>query len=187
MNGNDKNEQNKSQTQDLQNQESKTVGKESDFQNEPIAVEAPKEEKIEQIDYKDLFLRVSADLQNYQRRIDKQKNEWTLIAQESVILKFLPIIEDMDRALSKFSINDQVGISQWIEGLIVIHKNFKKMMHELGIEEIPTDGIFNPEVHEAIAQIDSPLNKPGQIVDVVSKGYKFRDKVIKYSQVAVAK
>ena len=143
--------------------------------------------KSQAVDYKDLFLRVSADLQNFQRRIEKQKHEWTVIAQESIILKLIPLIEDMDRALFKFPESDQPEIAQWGQGLGVIQKNLKKTLHELGVEEIPTDGMFDPELHEAVAQIDSPLEQPGKIVDVVSKGYRFRDKVIKYSQVAVAK
>ncbi len=167
MNDNDKNEQNK-------------------IQAEPVAVEA-RQEELGQIDYKDLFLRVSADLQNFQRRVEKQKQERTVIAQESVILKLIPIIEDMDRALSKFPESDKPEIVLWGQGLEVIQKNLKKTLHELGIEEIPTDGLFDPEMHEAVAQIDSPLEQSGKIVDVISKGYKFRDKIIKYSQVAVAK
>lgn len=154
---------------------------------EQLIVDEPKTEQVEQVDYKDLFLRVSADLQNFQRRIEKQKNEWTLIAQESIILKLIPVIEDFDRAISVSAASEDSNVKSWVEGLAVAQKNLKKAFHELGIEEIPTDGMFNPELHEAVAQIDSPLEKPGKIVDVLSKGYKFRDKVIKYSQVAVSK
>jgi molecular chaperone GrpE len=158
----------------------------SESQAEPVAVETQQEE-VGQLDYKDLFLRVSADLQNFQRRVEKQKQEWTVIAQESIILKLIPLIEDMDRALSKVPESDKPEIAQWAQGLDVIQKNLKKTLHELGVEEIPTDGMFDPELHEAIAQIDSPLEQPGKIVEVISKGYRFRDKIIKFSRVAVAK
>lgn len=155
---------------------------------EPTVIEGEKqEEKVEQIDYKDLFLRVSADLQNFQRRIEKQKLEWTSLAQEIILLKLLPLIEDLDRALVVNISSDQPEINQWIEGLSVVQKNLKKALNEIGVEEIVTVGLFNPEFHEAIAQVDSAKHQSGEIVDVVGKGYKLKDKVIKYAQVTVAK
>ncbi len=145
------------------------------------------ESKAEQPNYKDLFLRVSADLQNYQRRVEKQRAEWTAVAQESIILKLVPVIEDLDRALSSSIVSDQPAVVQWIDGLSVVQKNFKKALQELGVEEISASGVFNPELHEAVAQIDSVGHKSGQIIEVMSKGYRFKDKVIKYAQVVVAK
>lgn len=145
------------------------------------------EQKIEQVDYKDLFLRVSADLQNFQRRVEKQKAEWTLVAQEAIILKLIPVIEDFDRAISTCATGSEPAVKQWVDGLVVVQKNLKKSLSDLGIEEIMPTGMFNPEYHEAVAQIDSPSHQSGQIVDVVSKGYKFKDKVIKYAQVTVSK
>lgn len=174
----EKNEQEKTQSQDSESVESKL---------EPVVLEGQSQEKTEQVNYKDLFLRVSADLQNYQRRIEKQKLEWTMVAQESIILKLIPVIEDLNRALSTSVVTDQPAVIQWLDGLEVIQKNLKKTLHELGIEEIVATGDFNPELHEAIAQIDSPEHKTGQIVNVVCNGYKFKDKVIKYAQVVVAK
>jgi molecular chaperone GrpE len=154
---------------------------------ESLVVEEPKQEKNEQLDYKDLFLRVTADLKNYQRRVEKQKTEWTEIAQEYIILKLVPVIEDLDRALSSAVISDQITVSKWIEGLAGVQKNFKKALNELGVEEIAPVGTFDPKFHEAVAQIDSAAHKSGQIIDIVCKGYQFNDKVIKYAQVVVAK
>lgn len=189
MDNSNKNEQNnfKNQESQAQQESNAQAGEQSEHHTEPAVVEAPKQEKIEQLDYKDLFLRVTADLKNYQRRVEKQKSEWTAIAQESIILKLVPVIEDLDRALSSSVASDQPAVTQWIEGLAVVQKNFKKSLQELGVEEIAPAGIFNPELQEAVAQIDSTTHQSGQIVDVVCKGYKFKDKVIKYAQVVVAK
>ncbi|MFH1254632.1 MAG: nucleotide exchange factor GrpE [bacterium] len=187
---NNKNEQNNFKNQDTQSQQESQAqtGEQAEHNTEPVIVEEPKE-KIEQLDYKDLFLRVTADLKNYQRRVEKQKTEWTGIAQESIILKLVPVIEDLDRALSASvsSSSDQPAVTKWVEGLAVVQKNFKKALNEVGVEEIAPVGTFNPELQEAVAQIDSATHQSGQIVDVVSKGYKFKDKVIKYAQVVVAK
>ena len=199
MDNSNKNEQNNFKNQESQEQEAQaqnsseskrspeTENMESAHAAEPVVVESPKQEKVEQLDYKDLFLRVSADLKNYQRRVEKQKSEWTAIAQESIILKLVPVIEDLDRALSASVVSDQPAVTKWVEGLAVVQKNFKKALNDVGVEEIAPIGVFNPELQEAVAQIDSATHKSGQIVDVVSKGYKFKDKVIKYAQVVVAK
>ena len=185
---NNKNEQNNFKNQETQSQQEShaQAGEQSEHYTEPVVVEEPKE-KIEQLDYKDLFLRVTADLKNYQRRVEKQKTEWTGIAQESIILKLVPVIEDLDRALSASVSSDQPAVNKWVEGLAVVQKNFKKALNEVGVEEVTSVGTFNPELQEAVAQIDSATHQSGQIVDVVSKGYKFKDKVIKYAQVIVAK
>lgn len=185
---NNKNEQNNFKNQETQSQQEThaQAGEQTEHNTEPVVVEEPKE-KIEQLDYKDLFLRVTADLKNYQRRVEKQKTEWTVIAQESIILKLVPVIEDLDRALSASVVSDQSAVNKWVEGLAVVQKNFKKALNEVGVEEIAPVGNFNPELQEAVAQIDSTTHQAGQIVDVVSKGYKFKGKVIKYAQVIVAK
>lgn len=193
MDNSSKNEQNNFNNQESQPKNSDSAEKNTESVNagsahaDPIVVEAPKQEKVEQLDYKDLFLRVTADLQNYQRRVEKQRTEWTGVAQESIILKLVPVIEDLDRALNTSVVSDQPAVEKWIEGLAVVQKNFKKALNDLGVEEISTAGEFNPELQEAVAQIDSIGHQSGQIVDVVSKGYRFKDKVIKYAQVVVAK
>jgi molecular chaperone GrpE len=216
MTSSDKNEQNKNQAQDLapetqnnQNLNEQIVAEEPEIMPESSKQEkSEQQEKAEQPDYKDLFLRVNADLQNFQRRVEKQKSEWTVIAQEAIIVKLIPVIEDLDRALGTLVSAagqagvasttkpenatgsegpDQTAISKWVEGLAVVQKNLKKTLQELGVEIIEPAGNFNPELQEAVAQIDSQAYKAGQIVDTVCKGYKFKNKVIKYAQVVVAK
>lgn len=148
--------------------------------------------QVDMVDYKDLFLRISADFQNFQKRAEKQKTEWMVIGQESVFLKLLPVIQDLERALDAAIIQGQNkpesgANSAWFDGLKVIHKNLLKVLTDLDVQEINTSIPFNPELHEAIAQIDSSDHQSGQIIDVVSKGYLFKGKVIKFAQVTVAK
>jgi molecular chaperone GrpE len=139
------------------------------------------------IDYKDLFLRLNADFQNHQKRVAKQKTEWLTIGQEAVILKVLPVLQDLERALNAAASNQQEKAEAWAEGLNVIKKNLLKTLTDLDVQEIETSGTFNPEFHEAIAQVESPNHLSGQIVDVVNNGYLFKGKVIKFAQVTIAK
>ncbi|KKQ32244.1 MAG: Protein GrpE [candidate division TM6 bacterium GW2011_GWF2_37_49] len=148
--------------------------------------EAPQEAK-NVVDYRDLFLRLNADFQNFQKRIEKQKAEWLLIGEEAIILKLLPVLQDLDRALNAATAGTNEQPEAWSEGLSVVYKNLLKTMTDLDVKEVQVSGDFNPELHEAIAQVESSNHPSGQIVDVVSKGYLFKGKVVRYAQVTVAK
>lgn len=141
----------------------------------------------ETLDYKDLFLRLNADFQNFKKRIEKQKAEWLLIGEEAIILKFLPVLQDLERALNAAAAGTNEQPEAWSDGLRVVHKNLLKALTDLDVQEVNVSGEFNPEFHEAIAQVESLNHSSGQIVDVVSKGYLFKGKVVKYAQVTVAK
>jgi molecular chaperone GrpE len=143
-------------------------------------------QKVNQL--KEQLLRVSADFQNYQRRIEKEKNEWMTLSQAKVIEKFLPFMDDMERALSscKKEEMDEKQI-KWFEGFELIQKNLAKTFLELGVKEIDCSSTFNPEFHEAIMHVESENHKSEEIVQVLSKGYLFKDKVLRPARVGVAK
>ena len=147
---------------------------------------APQEVKAV-VDYRDLFLRLNADFQNFQKRVEKQKAEWLLIGEEAIILKLLPVLQDLDRALNAATTGSSDQSEAWSEGLKVVYKNLLKTFTDLDVKEVQVSGEFNPEFHEAVAQVESSNRQSGQIVDVVSKGYLFKGKVVKYAQVTVAK
>jgi molecular chaperone GrpE len=159
----------------------------TDASSQDAIIPESQPKQVEPVDYRDLFLRVTADFQNFQRRVEKQKSEWMLIGQESIILKLLPVMQDLERALDAAFIQGQDKSESWADGLKVIHKNLLKVFTDLDIQEIKAEGVFNPEMHEAIAQVESPNHSSEQIVDVVSKGYLFKGKVIRFAQVTVAK
>ena len=135
----------------------------------------------EQVNYKELYVRLAADLQNFKRRVEKERSEWTETAQGIIVSAFLPIIEDFDRAI------ENLTPTTGQEGLVLIQKNLKKTLADLGVNEIETTGQFNPEYHEALAQVESPDHASDHIVQVFSKGYMFKGKVLKHAQVSVAK
>jgi molecular chaperone GrpE len=143
-------------------------------------------EQSHEPNYKELYLRTNADFQNFKRRTEKEKLEWATIMQADIITKILPTIEDLERAIQTAEQKSTESAS-WIEGFQLILKNLKKTLTDLGVEEILTMGQFNPEFHEALVQIDSPEHASGDIVQVLSKGYTFKGKVIKHARVSVAK
>lgn len=154
-------------------------------QSEPVA-SAQVDSEIN-TDYKDLFLRTTADLNNFKRRVEKERAEWMTAAQSMVIEKILPIVDDLDRALVIAQKDVAADNVAWLDGIKLIQKNLNKMLSDLGVKEIDASGVFNPEFHEALASVDSAEKASGDIVDVFFKGYTFKGKVIKHAQVSVAK
>lgn len=145
----------------------------------------------QEINYQDLYIKLAADFQNFKRRLEKERSDWTETAQGMILSVFFPILEDFDRALDvvekTLNENNESEISKThIDGFTLIQKNIKKTLIDLGVHEIDTIGEFNPEYHEALTQVASPNHQSGHIVQVFSKGYLFKGKVIKHAQVSVA-
>lgn len=139
------------------------------------------------INYKDLYFRLNADFQNFKKRTEKEKLEWATIMQAEILEKVAPMIIDFDRALVTAHTTAPAEVKSWLDGFDLVFKNLKKRMTELGLEEIKTDGEFNPKFHEALVQVESVTNAPGTIVQELSKGFIFKGRVIKHAQVSVAK
>ncbi|MFA6262957.1 MAG: nucleotide exchange factor GrpE [Candidatus Babeliales bacterium] len=150
----------------------------------PIA-DAPVEQ-TQQPDYKALFLRTTADLQNFKRRTERERSEWATLIHIDVIEKMIPILDDLERALSNTGQQTTPETIAWLEGFQLIAKNFKKTLTGLGVEEISTAGLFNPELHEALMQVTSPEHRSGEIVQEFRKGYTLKGKVLRHAQVSVA-
>ncbi len=146
------------------------------------------EPKSQEPGYKEQYLRLNADMQNFKRRVDKERSEWMFIAQTDIVKAFFPVIDDLSRALDvTFTQEVSPEIKSWVDGLALMQKNIEKKLQELDIQEIVTTGKFDPERHEALMHVDSPSHQSGDIVHVLSKGYTFKGKVIQYAKVSVAK
>ncbi len=139
-------------------------------------------------EWKDKFLHVSADFQNFKQRVEKERGIWARTAQVDILQQLLPVIDDFDRALEQCVTSDQQkGTSGMHEGFVMIHKVFHTFLTNCGVKQIDSSGEFNPEYHEAIMQVDSPDHQAGQIVDVMQKGYLFKQHVLRPAKVSVAK
>jgi len=146
-----------------------------------------KTEFTEHINYKEQFLRLNADLQNYKRRVEKERAEWMHVAQASALEPMLSIADDLDRAIENSEKNPDVAQSAWFEGFKLIQKNLHKSLNDLGVQEIAATGSFNPELHEALIQVESPDHQSGHIVQLLNKGYTLKSKVLRHAKVSVAK
>jgi len=134
------------------------------------------------------LLRVNADFQNFKRRVETERADWIQMAQSGVLEKFLPIMDDLDRAItaSEKEENEHEN-NAWLEGFKLIQKNLNKTFSDLGVKEIDCSSDFNPEFHEALMSVDSEDHKSGQIIQVLDKGYMLKDKVLRHAKVSVAK
>ena len=140
-----------------------------------------KDEEI--IELKSHIQRLQADFDNFRKQGEKQKQDLIRYANEGLIVKFLDIYEDMERALENSTNEEELR-----EGLELIYSKMKNTLEKEGVEEIPAVGEkFDPFKHEALLTVDSPDHENNEIVDELMKGYTLKDKVIKYSKVRVCK
>ena len=134
---------------------------------------------------KDKFLRLFAEFENYKRRTAKERMELFKTANQEVMLAMLPVMDDFDRALTEIKKTDDTIL---IQGVELIQEKFKNTLISKGLEEveIKIGDIFNADFAEAITQIPAPSpNLKGKIVDVIEKGYKLGDKIIRFPKVVI--
>ena len=142
-----------------------------------------KEKDEEIIELKSHIQRLQADFDNFRKQNDKQKQDLIRYANEGLIVKFIDVYEDMERALENSTNEEEIR-----EGLELIYSKMKNTLEKEGVEEIPAVGEkFDPFKHEALLTVDSPEHENNEIVDELMKGYTLKDKVIKYSKVRVCK
>lgn len=140
----------------------------------------------EQIDeLKDKYLRSVAEFDNYRKRTLKEKAELILNGGEKAISAILPILDDMERAISNGEKTDDPNVLR--EGMALIYTKFMKTLEGLGVNKIETENAdFNTDIHEAIAMVPGMGDeKKGKVLDCVQTGYKLNEKVIRHAKVAV--
>lgn len=138
--------------------------------------------------YKEKFMRTLADFENFKQRVEKEKTLWCKDSQAEMAKKFLPLIDDVDRAASAVPNIENTQLTQtWIDGVIKICSNNQQLLKKLGIEEIACAGEFDPELHEALCQVPAldSNTASGHIVQVLRKGYTFNGIVLRHAQVSV--
>jgi molecular chaperone GrpE len=135
----------------------------------------------------DKYLRLYSEFDNYRKRTQKEKIEFSKTASEEIILSLLPVLDDIERALvSTLKTNDGMEVVPK-EGLQLIYQKFKGLLAQKGLESIPSIGeLFDVDFHDALTNIPAPSEDlKGKVVDEVEKGYKLNGKVIRYSKVVV--
>lgn len=171
------------EAEEKQDTEAEENAADTDKENEekdPLA-EALKEIEI----LKDKYLRSVAEFDNYRKRTLKEKTELILNGSEKAVQAFLPIIDDMERAIENAEKTDDIEVIR--KGMKLIHQKTNKTMESLGVKEIKTeDADFDTDYHEAVAMVPGMGDdKKGKVLDCVQKGYTLNDKVIRHAKVAV--
>ena len=152
---------------------------------------APAEEELDPLvaaqneaeQWKDKYIRLVAEFENYKKRTLKENTELILNGSEKTVAAILPILDDFERATA-----DKTEDPQAIkEGYELIYKKFLKALETLGVNKIETDNAdFDVDYHEAIAMVPGMGDdKKGKVIDCVQTGYTLNDKVIRHAKVAV--
>ena len=136
---------------------------------------------------KDKFLRLFAEFENYKRRTAKERIELFSTASEEVMVSLLPILDDFDRASAEIEKDNDNEIFKGV--LLIKNKLFDSLKSKgLALIEVNKGDEFNADDHEAVTQIPAPSKKmEGKIIDVIEKGYKLGEKVIRYPKVVIGK
>ena len=131
----------------------------------------------------DRLLRLAADFENYKKRAARERAEYVALANERLIGELIPILDDLERALGAA---EQHQEAQLDEGVRLVHRSLAGLLERHGLRPIETEGRFDPHVHEALlSQPDDELES-GTVLQVLQKGYRLGDKVIRPARVIVA-
>lgn len=136
---------------------------------------------------KDKFLRLFAEFENYKRRTARERIELFSTASEEVMISLLPVLDDFDRASVEIEKDKDNEI---LKGVLLIKNKLFDSLKSKGLDliEVKKGDEFNADDHEAVTQIPAPNKKmQGKIIDVIEKGYKLGEKVIRYPKVVIGK
>lgn len=133
---------------------------------------------------KDKYLRLFAEFENYKRRTTKERIELFKTANQEVLQAMLPVMDDFDRATVEIAKSEDENL---VKGVELIHNKLKETLFSKGLEivEVKSGDAFDADFAEAITQIPAGDKLKGKIVDVIEKGYKLGDKIIRFPKVVI--
>jgi molecular chaperone GrpE len=149
--------------------------------DEHVEQEEQQEQQPEQ-EVDDRLLRLAADFENYKKRAARERAEYVTLANERLIAELIPILDDLERALSAAEEHQEAQLE---DGVRLVYRSLAALLERHGVKAIETDGQFDPHVHEALLSQPSEADE-GSVIDVVQKGYKLGDRVVRPARVVVA-
>ena len=172
--------------------EEKTVENEATNESNPVTEPAPvlselETLQLELVDQKDKYLRLMADFENFRRRTAKERIELIQTASKEVIVSFLDVLDDCDRAEKQLSSSDDIALQK--EGIQLVFNKVRSTLNAKGVVAmVSVNETFDVDKHEAITEVPVPNDKmKGKIVDEISKGYFLNEKIIRFAKVVVGK
>lgn len=165
--------------------------KSSSTSHEKTNTEAEPVEKVilveQNLDYKDKYLRMLAEVENTKKRLQKEKHETINFVIENTLGEFLPALDNLENAL-KFANSSSEEVKNWAAGFQMIFTQFRDIMHNHGVVAFHSEGnLFDPHFHEAMEIVETTLHPEGTILEEYAKGYKSRSRTIRPAKVKVAK
>lgn len=132
------------------------------------------------------MLRSAADLENYRKRAEKEKEQTRKFGAEKILSDFLPVLDNLDRALDHT--NSSADFASLMQGVSMTRKLFEDTLAKHGVQPIPAVGhAFDPHVHEAIQQVDDPELPPNQVISELVPGYTLNDRLLRPALVIVSR
>jgi len=136
----------------------------------------------------DRLLRATAEFDNFRKRAAREKDEAIRYANHKLLERLLPVLDSFDMAVAAAGAENAESSSSLREGIDLVLQQFRTVLSEAGLEEIEADGRpFDPNLHEAVSQIETAEVEEGHVARQLRKGYLLRDRLVRPSSVIVAK
>ena len=148
---------------------------------ETLAAKTQEAERLQ-----DRLLRLQAEFENYKKRMAREKAEFLRFAHEGLILEFLPILDNLERALGAG--RSEIGSTPLLEGLEMIARLFRSALEKAGVRPMETVGqMFDPAYHQAVAQVETSQWDANLVVEEIQKGYLIEGRVLRPAMVKVSR
>ena len=178
-------------SQENENLEESQAEEASETQEEAVETDPLEVALAEAADYKDKYLRAHADFENSKRRLEKDKMNAVSYANESFAKDILAVMDSFENALASIEGADEENSSEVLanmkKGVNLTFEQLKKILEKNSIKEVPCEGEFDPEVHQAIMQVESDEHEAGDVVQVMQKGYTIKDRILRPAMVSTCK
>jgi molecular chaperone GrpE len=126
--------------------------------------------------------RLAAEFDNYRKRATRDQEQLVTRAHERLVKELLPVLDDLERALEAAEQHEEAKLE---EGVRLVHRSLQAALEREGLAEVETEGRFDPHVHEALLSQPSEA-EDGSVIEVLQKGYKLGDRVLRPARVVVA-
>ena len=146
--------------------------------------EAPLTPEAEALKWKEAAIRTAADLDNYRKRMARERSEDLRFARAGLIEELLPVFDNFSMGLQ---MAEQEQDSMIYKGMEMVKGQLDDFLAAQGLVEVPAEGIFDPNLHEAVAEEEKDGAEPGEILFVKRKGYRIHDRLLRAAVVVVAK
>jgi len=177
--------------QNVEETEAEEVSQAEETEEETVEADPLEAALAEAAEYKDKYLRAHADFENAKRRLEKDKMNAVSYANESFAKDILAVIDSFENALASIESADEENTSEVLaqmkEGVNLTYEQLKKILEKNHIKEVDCSGAFDPEVHQAIMQVESDAHEEGDVVQVMQKGYTIKDRILRPAMVSTCK